>query len=100
MPATAKIATAMAARQERFLLRQSLTADRAMLWCTTPNRALFDERLIEAIVPVRESPALFVDILLRVEPGDQRLDTLLLRIGWSRSLCLLCVIGRASKVTC
>src|SRR5947199_8603713 len=71
-----------------------------MLWHITPNRALFDERLIEAIVPVRESPALFVDILLRVEPGNQRLDALLLRVGWSLGLCLLCVGGCSSEIAC
>src|SRR5437660_10857746 len=71
-----------------------------MLWHITPNRALFDERLIEAIVPVRESPALFVDILLRVEPGNQRPDALLLRVGWSLGLCLLCVAGCSNEIAC
>src|SRR5438309_5551136 len=49
---------------------------------------------------VRDSAALLVDVLLGVESGDQRLDTLFLCIRGSGSLCLLGVVGRTCEVTC
>ena len=56
VPATARIATTTAARQQRFLYRRSLTADRAMLWRITRSGALSGERPIELSCEVRDSP--------------------------------------------
>ena len=46
----------------------------------------------------RDSPALLVDVLLGVEPGDQRLDALFLCIRRGGSLCLLGIVARTGEI--
>src|SRR5438046_894741 len=71
-----------------------------MLWRVTRNGALFGERRIEAIVPSPRQPASLVDVLLRLESGDQRLNALLLGVDGSGSLRLLGVTERTSEIAC
>ena len=67
----------------------------------TQRRTPGCERPIERYRPTSEdSNALLIDILFRLEPIDQRLDTLFLRIRRSGSLGLLRVVRRAGKITC
>src|SRR5205814_10108328 len=71
-----------------------------MLWRVTRNGALFGERRIEAIVPSPRQPASLVDVLLRLESGDQRLDALFLGVDGSGSLRLPGIARCAGKIAC
>ena len=70
-----------------------------MLLRVTRNGALFDKRPIEAIVPIRDSPALLVDVLLRLESVNEALDSLLLSLAGSGGLRLFRIVQRPGEIT-
>src|SRR5260370_34366710 len=79
-----------AARQQR-VMRWDITCNIGLPVVNVPLR-------LSSQVP--DSPVLLVDVLLRVESSDQRLDALFLCIRRSGSLCLLGVTGRTREIAC